>query len=62
MRLRSDSPTKEQEVEATLAYIRHTTELEKADMEDANFLECFKGTNLRRTEIVSLSEFSLMLR
>jgi MFS transporter, SP family, general alpha glucoside:H+ symporter len=51
MRLRADSPNKEQEVEATLAYIRHTTELEKADTESASFFECFKGTNLRRTEI-----------
>lgn len=55
LRLRSDSPNKEQEVEATLAYIRHTTELEMADTEGANLIECFKGTNLRRTEIVSLS-------
>lgn len=62
MRLRSDSPTKEQEVEATLAYIRHTTELERADTEDANFFECFKGTNLRRTEIVSLPYNSILLR
>ncbi|KAK6369724.1 hypothetical protein LTS17_009174 [Exophiala oligosperma] len=51
VRLRSDSPAKEQEVDATLAYIRHTTELEKADTEKASFFECFKGTNLRRTEI-----------
>lgn len=55
VRLRSDSPAKEQEVDATLAYIRHTTELEKADTEKASFFECFKGTNLRRTEIVSSS-------
>lgn len=54
MSLRSDSPNKEQEVEATLAYIRHTTEIERAETESASFLECFKGTNLRRTEIVSL--------
>jgi hypothetical protein len=52
-RLRSDSPNKNEEVEATLAYIRHTTELEKAETEGASFFECFKGTNLRRTEIVS---------
>jgi MFS transporter, SP family, general alpha glucoside:H+ symporter len=55
MRLRADSPNKEQEVEAALAYIRHTTELEKADTESASFFECFKGTNLRRTEIVRRS-------
>ncbi|KAF9886286.1 hypothetical protein FE257_011899 [Aspergillus nanangensis] len=51
MRLREDTPEKEQEVEATLAYIKHTTELEKAETEDGSFLDCFKGTNLRRTEI-----------
>lgn len=54
MRLRGDSPNKKEEVESALAYIRHTTELEKAETEGANFLECFKGTNLRRTEIVSV--------
>jgi SP family general alpha glucoside:H+ symporter-like MFS transporter len=51
-RLRGNSPNKELEIEATLAYIQHTTELERADTESASYLECFKGTNLRRTEIV----------
>lgn len=53
MRLREDSPNKETEVDATIAYIRHTTELEKAETEGATILECFKGVNLRRTEVVS---------
>lgn len=53
LRLRQETPNKVQEVESTLAYIRYTTELEKAETEGATFLECFKGTNLRRTEIVS---------
>jgi SP family general alpha glucoside:H+ symporter-like MFS transporter len=53
MRLRSDSPNKVLEVESTLAYIRHTTAIEKAETADASFVECFQGTNLRRTEIVS---------
>lgn len=53
MRLRGDSPNKELEVEAALAYIRHTTAIEKAETVDASFMECFQGTNLRRTEIVS---------
>ena len=57
MRLSKDAPEKEREVEATLAYIRHTTALEKAETAEASFLECFQGTNLRRTEIVSLSSF-----
>ncbi|RJE27630.1 MFS alpha-glucoside transporter [Aspergillus sclerotialis] len=51
MRLRQDTPGKESEVEATFAYIRHTTELEKAETANAGFLECFRGTNLWRTEI-----------
>jgi MFS transporter, SP family, general alpha glucoside:H+ symporter len=52
MRLRQDTPDKEAEVNATLAYIRHTTALEQAETGNASFLECFQGTNLRRTEIV----------
>lgn len=55
MRLRQDSLEKELEVEAALAYIQHTTALEKAETADASFWECFQGTNLRRTEIVSAS-------
>ncbi|PMD19218.1 putative MFS alpha-glucoside transporter [Hyaloscypha hepaticicola] len=51
VRLRKESPDKVREVEATLAYIRHTTEIEKAETAGASFLECFRGTNLRRTEI-----------
>ena len=52
-RLRGKSDDLEAEVEATLAYIRHTTALELAESEGSSFLECFQGTNLRRTEIVS---------
>lgn len=36
-----------------LALIQHTTELEKAETSGATYLDCFRGTNLRRTEIVS---------
>jgi MFS transporter, SP family, general alpha glucoside:H+ symporter len=52
-RLRQETPEKEREVDASLAYIKYTTELERAETEGASFLECFRGTNLRRTEIVS---------
>lgn len=55
MRLRQDMPERQREVEATLAYIQHTTELEKSETANASFLDCFKGTNLRRTEIVCYS-------
>ncbi len=54
MQLREDSPDREREVAATLAYIQHTTALEKAETANASFFECFQGTNLRRTEIVRL--------
>ena len=50
-RLTQDTPDKAKTVDATLAYIKYTTELEKAETADASFLECFRGTNLRRTEI-----------
>jgi MFS transporter, SP family, general alpha glucoside:H+ symporter len=53
-RLRRDTPDKEREVESALALIKYTTEIEKEETANASFIECFKGTNLRRTEIVSL--------
>lgn len=57
LRLRQDTPNKERDVDATLAYIRYTTELEKAETDGASIWDCFKGANLRRTEIVSCSLF-----
>jgi SP family general alpha glucoside:H+ symporter-like MFS transporter len=53
-RLYQDMPGREQRVEQALAYIKYTTEMEKLESADASFLECFKGTNLRRTEIVRI--------
>ncbi|KAK0648260.1 general substrate transporter [Cercophora newfieldiana] len=50
-RLVQESPDQEREVAATLAYIQYTTAMEKAETENATFLDCFRGTNLRRTEI-----------
>ncbi|KAF3076096.1 Maltose permease MAL61 [Trichoderma lentiforme] len=50
-RLRTPSPESDFEIEATLAYIQHTTAIEKAETALASFIECFQGTNLRRTEI-----------
>ncbi|KAL7915558.1 putative MFS alpha-glucoside transporter [Trichoderma velutinum] len=49
--LRTPSPESDLEIEATLAYIQHTTAIEKAETASASFIECFQGTNLRRTEI-----------
>ncbi|KAJ4854777.1 sugar transporter domain-containing protein [Trichoderma breve] len=50
-RLRTPSPESDFEIEATLAYIQHTTAIEKTETASASFIECFQGTNLRRTEI-----------
>ncbi|KAJ5505662.1 Major facilitator superfamily domain general substrate transporter [Penicillium expansum] len=38
----------------TIAMIRHTTDLEAKLSEGASYFDCFKGANLRRTEIVCL--------
>jgi SP family general alpha glucoside:H+ symporter-like MFS transporter len=38
----------------TVDMIRHTNELEKDLTEGASYLDCFKGVNLRRTEIVCM--------
>ncbi|KAH8173569.1 sugar transporter domain-containing protein [Sarocladium implicatum] len=51
IRLRQKGPDAEAEVEASLAYIIHTTNLEMAETEGGRFIDCFRGTNLRRTEI-----------
>ena len=32
--------------------IQHTNELEKSLSSGASYFDCFKGTNLRRTEVV----------
>ncbi|KAF4551456.1 Sugar (and other) transporter-like protein 66 [Elsinoe fawcettii] len=51
MRLREATPEREQQVESSLAYITYITELEREETADAKLIDCFKGTNLRRTEI-----------
>ncbi|PSR81660.1 putative MFS alpha-glucoside transporter [Coniella lustricola] len=51
LRLRERTPNRDEQVETTLAYIQYTTELERAETENASFADCFRGTNLRRTEI-----------
>lgn len=57
-RLRQENPEREQQVESTLAYIKYTTELEASETAEASFFDCFKGTNARRTEIVSPTDAS----
>lgn len=50
-RLGSDDESSEKKVDERLAYIIHTTRIEEAETAGASYLECFRGTNLRRTEI-----------
>lgn len=50
------------DVDAMLAYITHTTKLEDAESEGASVLECFRGTNAWRTEIVGHQRTSGLTR
>lgn len=50
IRLRQQTPDRDAQVESTLAYIQYTTELERAETENATFADCFRGTNLRRRD------------
>ncbi|KAK5698338.1 hypothetical protein LTR17_023745 [Elasticomyces elasticus] len=54
IRLLPDSADKTERVESTLAYIQYTTQLETAETAGATFFDCFRGSNLRRTEINSV--------
>jgi SP family general alpha glucoside:H+ symporter-like MFS transporter len=40
------------DADETIAMIEHTNELEKSLKEGIRFRDCFKGVDLRRTEIV----------
>jgi SP family general alpha glucoside:H+ symporter-like MFS transporter len=42
----------DRQLDAYVAYMKHTVALEKAEATGGSWLEMFKGTNLRRTEIV----------
>lgn len=53
LRLREDTANRQEDIERTLAYIIYTTELEKIEAARSTYRRCFRGTNLRRTEIVS---------
>jgi hypothetical protein len=43
----------EEDLDAQLALIDHTHQLEAMETKNASLFNCFKGTNLRRVEIVS---------
>jgi SP family general alpha glucoside:H+ symporter-like MFS transporter len=42
-------------VEQTLAMMQHTTELERELTTGASYWDCFRGANLRRTEVVCMA-------
>jgi hypothetical protein len=43
------------EVDDSVAYMIHTTEMEREVSEGTSYVECFKGTNRRRTEIAMMT-------
>lgn len=45
----------EQTMAETLALMKHTNEMEKLESESASYMDCFRGTNLRRTGIVCMA-------
>lgn len=46
----------EADIDAEVALIRHTLEIEKNETKQQGLLNCFRGSNLRRTEITCLSK------
>ncbi|TXT04303.1 hypothetical protein VHUM_04190 [Vanrija humicola] len=51
---RLSSGSTDDEIRRSLAMFVHTNKLEKAQSKNASIWECFKGTNLRRTEIACM--------
>lgn len=54
LRLTSAGVSTTFDADKTVAMMEHTTELEKEMNTGTSYLDCFKGTDLRRTEIVCL--------
>ena len=54
LRLTSPKTDPTFDADETIDMMRHTNELEKDLMEGVSYLDCFKGVNLRRTEIVCM--------
>ncbi len=55
LRLTSLSRETDFDADETIDMMRHTTELEQEITGGASYLDCFKGTDLRRTEIVCMT-------
>jgi len=60
MLMRLTSPEKHPDFNAdeTIAMMRHTNELEKSVSSGTSYLDCFRGTDLRRTEIAAMTWFT----
>ncbi|KAJ4365383.1 hypothetical protein N0V95_000530 [Ascochyta clinopodiicola] len=54
LRLTSPKPGSTFDADETVDMMRHTNELEKEMTAGTTYLDCFKGVNLRRTEIVCM--------
>ena len=54
-RLATKKTYSEKSFEQTVAMMVHTSALEKAETKGASWLDCFRGINLRRTEIVCVT-------
>jgi SP family general alpha glucoside:H+ symporter-like MFS transporter len=54
LRLTSPKRNPDFDVNQTIAMMEHTNQLERQATEGASYLDCFRGTNLRRTEIVCM--------
>lgn len=54
VRLARDGHYTEERLSQDIALMVHTNEMEKEEMKGGGYAECFRGTNRRRTEIVSL--------
>lgn len=52
---RLNSAETDQRLDDTISMMRHTNEVEKEIEQGTSYLECFKGINLRRTEITCVT-------
>jgi len=58
MRLTSPEKLPDFNADETIAMMRHTNAMEMAVSEGTSYLDCFKGTDLRRTEIAAMAWFT----
>jgi SP family general alpha glucoside:H+ symporter-like MFS transporter len=57
LRLTSRNKDVDFNADETIAMMQQTNEFEKASSEGTNYIDCFKGTDLRRTEICAMTWF-----